>query len=45
MIKYEQWREILSAIDKEIVLSKDNVIEKIAKKLKEKYRDVSMKNG
>ncbi|MGL9731351.1 MAG: hypothetical protein ACR5KX_00675 [Wolbachia sp.] len=44
-MKYEQWKEILSAIDKEADLSKDNVIEKIAKKLEEKNRDEYEKCG
>lgn len=33
-MKYEQWKEILSAIDNEADLSKDNVIEKVKEKLK-----------
>ncbi|QIT35701.1 ankyrin repeat domain-containing protein [Wolbachia endosymbiont of Brugia pahangi] len=33
-MEYEQWKEILSAIDKETDLSKDNVIAKIKEKLK-----------
>lgn len=33
-MEYEQWKEILSAIDNEADLSKDNVIEKVKEKLK-----------
>lgn len=38
-MEYEQWKEILSSIDNEADLSKDNVIEKIKEKLKEKSED------
>ena len=33
-MKYKQWKEILSAINNEAGLSKDNVIEKVKEKLK-----------
>ncbi|SRR6266576_2137219 len=37
-MKYDQWKRILSAIDNEADLSKDNVIEKIKEKLSQ-YSD------
>ncbi|WP_265032673.1 ankyrin repeat domain-containing protein [Wolbachia endosymbiont (group A) of Sicus ferrugineus] len=37
-MQYEQWKRILSAIDKETNLSKDNVIEKIKKRLEEESK-------
>lgn len=38
-MKYEQWKKILSAVNGEVDLNEDNVIEKIKKKLKAEDKD------
>jgi ankyrin repeat protein len=44
-MKYEQWKKILSAVNGEVDLNEDNVIEKIKEKLEAKDKDEYQKWG